>query len=134
MCSSPVNMPDPTRKRFGYGQLWPVRPACRQNWPGSYITCQIRIPASVSAPFFQRRHGSYRAEPTRIRSGWPAWSGFDQTHLVWKQAGVQELPALFLAERNRSATSFPLSGTVPFFHKHPGQYCAKPVWIRFSSG
>ena len=24
--ASPVNMPDPIRKRFGYGQLWPLRP------------------------------------------------------------------------------------------------------------
>ena len=25
----PVNMPDPIWKHFGYGQLWPLRPACR---------------------------------------------------------------------------------------------------------
>ena len=35
--------------------------------------------------FFQRRHRSYCAKPTRT-----AWSGFGQTHLIWKQAGVQE--------------------------------------------
>ena len=31
----PVNMPDPIRKRFGYSQLWALRPACSQNRPGS---------------------------------------------------------------------------------------------------
>ena len=30
---SPVNMPDPIQKRFGYGQL---RPACSQNQPGKH--------------------------------------------------------------------------------------------------
>ena len=24
-------MPDPIRKRFGYGELWPLQPACSQN-------------------------------------------------------------------------------------------------------
>ena len=33
--------------------------------------CRIRLPASVSALFFQRRHGSYFTKPTRIRCGWP---------------------------------------------------------------
>ena len=32
--TSPVNMLDPIWKRFGYGQLWPLRPACSQNWAG----------------------------------------------------------------------------------------------------
>ena len=31
-----VNMMDPIRKRFGYGQLWPLRPVCSQNRAGSY--------------------------------------------------------------------------------------------------
>ena len=31
--------------------MWPLRPACSQNRAGSYI-CLIRLPASVSAPFF----------------------------------------------------------------------------------
>ena len=26
----PVNMPDPIRKRFGYGQFWPLQPVCSQ--------------------------------------------------------------------------------------------------------
>ena len=32
---------------------------------------RIRLPASVSVPFFQRRHGPYCAKPTGVRSGWP---------------------------------------------------------------
>ena len=39
-------MPDPIRKRFGYGQLWPMRPACSQNRPGPYMpdpTFRIRF-------------------------------------------------------------------------------------------
>ena len=66
-------MPDPIRKRSGYGQLWPLRLL------GPDRTCRIRFPASVSAPFFllffffskELRHGSYCAKPTRIRCGWP---------------------------------------------------------------
>ena len=74
--------------------------------------CQIRHPASVSFAFFQRRPGPHCAKPTRIRSGWPGqglakriWSGSKlvcRNHLAW-----------FLAERNRSITSFPLSDSVP---------------------
>ena len=33
----PVNMPDPIRKRFGYGQLWPPRPARSQKRARSYM-------------------------------------------------------------------------------------------------
>ena len=37
---------------------------------------------------------------------WMAWSGFGQMHLIWKQASVQELSGLVLAERHQPATSF----------------------------
>ena len=62
---------------------------------------------------------------------WVAWSGSGQTHLVQKQAGVKEPWGPFLAERNRPATSFPLSDWVAFFHTRPGSYCAKPgrIWL-----
>ena len=65
---------------------------------------------------------------------WMAWSGFGRTRLVRKQAGVQESSGPVLAECNRTATSFPLPDSVPFFYRRPGSYCAKPAWIRFSSG
>ena len=60
-------MPDPIWKRFGYGQLWPLRPVCSQNRAGSYI-CQIRLSASDLG--LGLRPGSYCAKPARIRSGW----------------------------------------------------------------
>ena len=83
----PVNMPDPVRKRFVYGQLWPLRPACSQNRAGSYmpdLTFRIRF----SSVFPKKAWIILRkTDPDPI---WTVWSGFDRTHLVWKQAGVQE--------------------------------------------
>ena len=63
-----VNMPDPIRKRFGYGQLWPLRPACSQNRPASVL-----VPCFVFCFVLQRRPGSYCVKPTQIRSGWPGF-------------------------------------------------------------
>ena len=69
-------MSDPIRKRFGYGQLWPLRPACNQNRSG-----RIQLPASVSVPFFskegmdhivQTRPGSDLDDLVRV---WPNASG-----------------------------------------------------------
>ena len=37
LIDTPVNMPDPIWKCFGYGQLWPLQPACSQNWARSYM-------------------------------------------------------------------------------------------------
>ena len=51
---------------------------------GPHRVCRIRLFASVSAPFFQRKC------KTDLDLIWTSWSGFGQTHLVWKQAGVQE--------------------------------------------
>ena len=53
--------------------LWPAVP--QVSGVVSRVTvsdsiCRIQLPASVSALFFQRRHGSYCAKLTRIRSGW----------------------------------------------------------------
>ena len=78
----PVNMPDTTRKRFGYGQLWPLRPACSQNQAGSYM------PDPTSRVCFSSVF--QRMCKTDLDPIWMSWSGFGQTHLVWKLAGVQE--------------------------------------------
>ena len=68
--------------------------------------CRIRLSASVSAPFFRRRHGSYCAKPTWIRSGWPGlviiwpkriWSGSKRV--------CRNQQARFLPDRYRPATS-----------------------------
>ena len=72
--------------------LWPAMAITANMQPESarivYIY-MIRLPASVSVLFFQRKHGSYCAKLTRIRFGWSG-QGFGQTHLVRKQAGVRE--------------------------------------------
>ena len=75
---------------------------------------RVRLFASDLVLFFQRRPGSYWANLARILSGRPGqalakyiWSGFGRIHLVWKQAGVQESPGLYLAERNQPSASFP---------------------------
>ena len=62
----PVNMPDPIRKHFGYGQLWPVRPACRQIGPDGI--CRIQFPASDLARSILCK--------TSMDLIWMAWSGF----------------------------------------------------------
>ena len=114
---TPVNMPDPIQKHFGYDQLWPLRPACSQNQAGSYML----DPTSTSflVPFFQRRHGSYCTKLTRIRSGWP---GQGLAKHIWSGSKLvcRNHPAWFLAGHNLPATSFPFSYLVAFFHRHPG--------------
>ena len=85
--NTPVNMPDPIRKRFCYGQLWLLRPACSQNRARSCMpdpTSRIRF-CSV----FPKK-GWIIFRKTDPDSIWMVWSGFGQTHLVWKQASVQE--------------------------------------------
>ena len=85
---NPVNMPGPIRKRFGYSQLWPLRPACSsQNRAGSYMpdsTSCIRF----SSVFPKKAWAILcKTDPDRT---WMAWSGSGYTHLVWKRAGVLE--------------------------------------------
>ena len=85
----PVNMLDPIRKRFGYSQLWPLRPACSLNRAGSYMpdpTSRTRF----SSVFPKKALIILcKTNPDPI---WMAWPWFGQTQLVWKQAGVQESP------------------------------------------
>ena len=73
--------------------------------------------------WFQRRPGPI----------WMAWSGLGQTHLAWKQAGVQESSDPNMVERNRNATSLSLSDSAAFFHRRSGSYCGKtsldPIWF-----
>ena len=80
-------MPDPIRKRFGYGQLWPLRPACGQNRAGSYMPdANSRFRFRSVFPK-QARIILRKTDPDPL---WMAWSAFGQMHLVRKQAGVQE--------------------------------------------
>ena len=67
------------------------------------------------------QHGLVRVWPNKC-----IWSGSKlvcRNHCGW-----------FLAKHSWPATGFPLSGLVMFFHKRPRSCCAKPSWIRFSSG
>ena len=83
----PVNTQDPIRKRFGYGHLWPLLTACGQNWPGSYIpdpNSRIRLDSVFPKTAWIKL---CKTDPDPM---WTVWSWFGQTHLVWRQAGVQE--------------------------------------------
>ena len=86
-----------------------------------------------SSVFFQRRHALNCAKPTRIRSARP---GHCLAERIWSGSKpmCRNHRARFLSGRKRPATNFPLSDSVPFFHRRPGKYCAKPARIRFSSG
>ena len=79
----PINIPDPIRKRFGYGQLWPLWPTCSQTRAGKYmpdLTSRIQFGSIFPK---KARIILYKADPGPM---WIAWSGFAQTHLFWKQA------------------------------------------------
>ena len=78
---SPVNIPDPILKRFGYGQLWPLCPACRQS--GRIVYAESDFPHPFQLRFFIL----CKTDSDPI---WMAWSGFGQKSLVLKQACVQE--------------------------------------------
>ena len=99
-------MPYPTRKRFGYGHY-----GQRAARIGLDSICHILLPASVSAPFSQRRHGSYCEKPTRIRSGWPGqglakriWS---RSKLVCRNHLARFLVVSHFQTRFRSSTDVP---------------------------
>ena len=59
----PVNMPDPFRKRFGYGQ--------RAARMARILYARSDVMHPFQFRFFQRRHRPYCAKPTGIRSGRP---------------------------------------------------------------
>ena len=60
-----------------------------------------------------------RTDPDSI---WMAWSGFGQTHLVWKQAGVSAgiIGPGFWQDATGPLPVSPLSDSVPLFHRRPG--------------
>ena len=98
-------MPDPIRKRFGYGQLWPLRPACSQTRTGSHMpdpTSRVRISGSI----FQKKAWIMlrKTDPDPI---WMVWSGFGQTCSVWKQAGGQESLGLVSGRMQSAHYQFP---------------------------
>ena len=123
-------MPDPIRRRFGYGQLWPLRPAYSQDRAGSYMPdpiSRIRFDSVLPQKAWikltvQIRPGSDLGGLVRF---WPNGSGTEARRCArtigpgfWQDATVPP------------ATRFPLSDPVAFFHRQPGSYCAKPARIR----
>ena len=64
------------------------------------------FPYPFQLRFFQRRHGSHCAKPTRIRFGWPG-HGLAKHILSGTKLVCRNHRARFLAGRNRPATSFP---------------------------
>ena len=95
-------MSDPIQKHFGYGQLWPLRPACNQNRAGSYLP-DVFASDSVSFFFFFFllffffflllflfffKEGMHHIVRTDLYPVWMAWSVFGETDMVWKQAGT----------------------------------------------
>ena len=84
---NPVNMPDPIWKCFGYGQLWPLWPSCSQNQAGSYMPYPTSRTCFSSVFPKQAWIVLRKTNPDPI---WMVWSGSGETHLVRKQAGVQE--------------------------------------------
>ena len=100
----PVNMPDPIRKHFGYGQLWPLWPACHMPDPTSRIHFSSIFPKKA-------RIILCKTDPVLI---WMVWSGFGQTCLVWKQAGGQESLGLVSGRMQSAHYQFPTFQT--WFH------------------
>ena len=114
----PVNMPDPIRKGFGYGRLWPLRPAYSQNRAGSYtpdptsgIPFQFRFSKEGLGHSVQNRPGSDVEGLARV---WLNSSGL-------KASWCAESSGPVSARRKRPATSFPLTffRIVCVFHSYP---------------
>ena len=54
------------RKRFGYGKLWPLRPACSQNQAGSYTTSVWKVTGLVSQTIYhQLQTTNYMVSPSK---------------------------------------------------------------------
>ena len=88
--------------------------------------------------FFQRRHGSYCAKPTCIRSGWPG-QGLAKRNWSGRRLVCRNHLARFLAERNRPATislfqtQFRFSTGVPdnIVQSQPGSDLVLVNYVRF---
>ena len=115
-------MPDPIREHFGYGQLWPLWPACSQDWAGSYLP-DLTSHILFSSVFPKETWIIlYKADPDLI---WMACQGLAKCIWSGSKSMCRNHLAWFLAGCYRPATSFPFSDSVPFFHRWPGSYCAK---------
>ena len=108
----PVNMPDPTRKRFGYDQLWPLRPACSQNRAGQYMPdpFQLRFSKEGMDHIVQNRPGSDLDGLVRV---WLNVSGLEASRcagIIWPgfwQGATGPLPVPHFQTWFRSSTDAP---------------------------
>ena len=102
--NSLVNMPDLIWQCFVDGYLWPLQSACSQNRAWSYEP-DLTFRISFSSLFPKTTWIIlYKTDPDLI---WMAWSGFGQTHLVWKWAGVQESLGLVSGRTQPARYQFP---------------------------
>ena len=90
-------MPDPTRKRFSYGQMQPES--------GRIVYVWSDFPHQIQFRFFPKKAWiiSCKTDPDPI---WMAWSEFGQTHLGRKQAGVQKLIRLVCGKVQQARYQF----------------------------
>ena len=119
MCEeNPVNMPDPIRKCFGYGQLWPLQPTCSQNQAGSYM------PYPTSCTHFSSifpKKAWIALRKTDLDPIWMVWSGSGETHQKASRcAGI--IRSSFWQDTTSPLPVFPPSDSVLFFQKCPRQY------------
>ena len=98
----------------------------------------VRAGSDIPHPFQFRSSKEGMDHTAQNRPG----SDVDGLVIVWPNASGPEAsrctgifgPGSWQDATVSLPTIFPLSDSVPFFHRRPGQYCAKPARIRFSSG
>ena len=98
----------PSKHAGSYLEAFWLQPACSHNWPGWYMpdsTFCIRF-SSV----FPKKEWIIlcKTDPDPI---WMAWSGSGQTHLVWKQARVQESSGQVSGRTQLGYYQFPIFST-----------------------
>ena len=119
----PVNMPDPIRKRFGYGQLWPLRPACSQNQPGLYMsdpTSRVRF----CFRFFPKKAWVVpcKTDPDGLVRVWPNTSGLLASlcaGIIWLGSGRTQ-PARYQFPTLRLGSVLPQTSRIILCKTSPG--------------
>ena len=97
-------MLEPVQKHFGFGQLWLLWPACSQNQAASYMPDPTSCICFCSV--FPKK-AQIILHKTNLDLIWMVWSGFGQTHLVRKHAGVQESLGLASGRTQPACYQFP---------------------------
>ena len=129
----PANMPDPIRKRFGYGQLWPLRPACSRNRAGSYMpdpTSRVRFSSVFTKEdmdhIVQNRP---RSDLDGLVKVWPNTSGLEASRcagIIWPGFSGRTQPARY--QLPHFQTQFRSSTDIPdnIVQKQPGSDLVLP--------